>query len=587
MAAAGDQGQAFATLLTEHVDIYDANRQVNIVCCFIGVGCILQHVGAFATHYVSTNGRDADDGLSIQTAWRTIDRANKARLQPGDSLLFQGGGTFVGSLVLDAVIGNITAPITVASYGKGWATLQSSNANTSGIFIYNSVYIVLQNLSVVGHENEAKAGIDVWNDVAGLGHLNFSMLSISNFSVGISIQSSMPMQGIGIVYCKLYYNANTGLYVGGMHRGDVTDIYVGHVEISGSQGPRGYALYLYHVVQALVERSVAHHNGALGPQAQGFAVQESDAVTLRHCEAYNTLTASHKDGNGFIIDGGCTHCTIEYCYSHNNAGAGYQLTQYNNAGAQFSNNVIRYSIAVNNKFGIGVYGESLGFAIADTSIYGNTLFTDMDSVADVEGSLYFLTAFQNFSCFNNVVTLWQGGAAHVEAWVSTSAATISMAGNAFYSYSSPSYFLLHGVKYDNIKDWRGATGWETFADASTGIIADPDFVSTPSRQTVGIARIDSLAQWLAGWQLQASSPAINAGVNLQAVGIVPPQTDFCGHSLPQGPNYDAGACGHPSNAKQLPVMLLPAANLGHSAAACKNYVMLVVLFVYAMCATVA
>lgn len=45
-----------------------------------------------ATYYVSNNGSDANDGLSPETAWKTIARVNQDTYIPGDKILFERGG---------------------------------------------------------------------------------------------------------------------------------------------------------------------------------------------------------------------------------------------------------------------------------------------------------------------------------------------------------------------------------------------------------------------------------------------------------------------------------------------------------------
>ena len=46
------------------------------------------------TYYVSPNGSDSASGRTRERAWRTIRRANRARLHPGDGVLFRGGGVY-------------------------------------------------------------------------------------------------------------------------------------------------------------------------------------------------------------------------------------------------------------------------------------------------------------------------------------------------------------------------------------------------------------------------------------------------------------------------------------------------------------
>lgn len=63
-------------------------------------------------YYVSPKGNDANDGLSPDSAWLTLNRVNTTALNPDDAILFERGGLWRGSI--DAQTG-----ITYAAYGKG------------------------------------------------------------------------------------------------------------------------------------------------------------------------------------------------------------------------------------------------------------------------------------------------------------------------------------------------------------------------------------------------------------------------------------------------------------------------------------
>ena len=68
-------------------------------------------------HVDSVNGNDGADGLTPQTAWRTIEKANAADLKPGDRLLFRRGGLWRGSL--RARSGTPGMPVYYGAYGEG------------------------------------------------------------------------------------------------------------------------------------------------------------------------------------------------------------------------------------------------------------------------------------------------------------------------------------------------------------------------------------------------------------------------------------------------------------------------------------
>jgi len=74
--------------------------------------------GGDRTFYVDADrGRDAAAGRSEETAWQSLDRVNAADLRPGDTVRFQRGGVWRGSLL--PASGDENAPVTYTSYGHG------------------------------------------------------------------------------------------------------------------------------------------------------------------------------------------------------------------------------------------------------------------------------------------------------------------------------------------------------------------------------------------------------------------------------------------------------------------------------------
>jgi hypothetical protein len=84
-----------------------------------------------ATYYVSNSGNDSANGLEPRTAWKTIERVNAQRFQPGDSILFERGGVWRAQLALSAS-GSAEERITFGSFGKGAApTIKGSDVLSS------------------------------------------------------------------------------------------------------------------------------------------------------------------------------------------------------------------------------------------------------------------------------------------------------------------------------------------------------------------------------------------------------------------------------------------------------------------------
>jgi hypothetical protein len=70
------------------------------------------------TYYVdATLGNDSNNGITPETAWKTLNRLNNAMISPGDSILFKRGEVFRGNLI--PVIGSDPDYVTYGAYGTG------------------------------------------------------------------------------------------------------------------------------------------------------------------------------------------------------------------------------------------------------------------------------------------------------------------------------------------------------------------------------------------------------------------------------------------------------------------------------------
>jgi hypothetical protein len=96
-----------------------------------------------ATYYVSPAGDDTRVGTSPGTAWHTLAKVNNTNLQPGDSILLEGGKSFEGPLVPWGS-GRADAPIAFSSYGTGRATISSQTNNI--VFLHGVSWVTIQNL---------------------------------------------------------------------------------------------------------------------------------------------------------------------------------------------------------------------------------------------------------------------------------------------------------------------------------------------------------------------------------------------------------------------------------------------------------
>src|SRR5262249_26020600 len=72
------------------------------------------------TYYVAAAGLDTNSGCSTTTPWQTIAKVNSAAFSPGSSVLFNGGDSFSGCILLSRANipsgGNKTNPIVFGAY---------------------------------------------------------------------------------------------------------------------------------------------------------------------------------------------------------------------------------------------------------------------------------------------------------------------------------------------------------------------------------------------------------------------------------------------------------------------------------------
>jgi parallel beta-helix repeat protein len=71
-----------------------------------------------STYYVSNSGSDSNSGTSITTPWQTVSKINGWTFNPGDSVLFQSGGTW-RELLVPPSSGSASGPVSFGSYGYG------------------------------------------------------------------------------------------------------------------------------------------------------------------------------------------------------------------------------------------------------------------------------------------------------------------------------------------------------------------------------------------------------------------------------------------------------------------------------------
>lgn len=356
-------------------------------------------------YYVSLFGDDSNIGTSKTDPWQSIERVNAAQLLPGDSLLFHANQTFLGNLCLsDNCTGQVDKPITVSSYGSGRATIDAGDG--AGFVVKNMGGVYLKELNFVGAgaSENIGSGILFINTLPGgikLRDIQVHRVDVSGFKhSGVCFMAEPPdrswsgFSDIKITYAMSHDNGDAGISCIGVWNPERdgyahADFYVGNCSvyrnagIPGKGSHSGNGIVLAQVDGALIERCRAYENGSLndyeGGGPVGIWVWDANRVVMQFNESHHNRTDSSKDGGGFDLDGGVRNSTVQYNYSHDNAGPGYLLAQFSGARA-FYGNVLRHNVSLNdgrkNRYGgIHLWSTGASGGITDTVFYANAIFT--------------------------------------------------------------------------------------------------------------------------------------------------------------------------------------------------------------------
>ncbi|MEM6800663.1 MAG: right-handed parallel beta-helix repeat-containing protein [Bacteroidota bacterium] len=533
------------------------------------------------TYYVSPTGNDANDGLTTATPWQTIAHINTVALLPGDEILFEGGTTFASTVGLNFTVGRCgTAadPIIISSYGTGRATLNV--VNDHAFYAYECAGFEITDLNFVGAGRTVNsfAGIFFYSDTPvpiftvpnRYEHVVISRVEVSGFNRGGikfqgteeytnsgNTQASSGWESVDITFAVVHDNGDFGIeligdWLVGSTEYPLKDVLIQNCVAYDNPGQfglttehTGNGIVVGNTENVLIDLCVAYNNGAEnfanngGPV--GIWLWDSKDGVIQNSESYENKTNSTKDGGGFDLDGGCINCVIQYCYSHDNDGAGYLFAQFGGS-RDMINNTARYNISQNdgrkNDYGaIQLWRDAFtaGTGVMDeTYVYNNVVYISAQAgalpaaVRSISGNI------TNARIANNVFIVADG----VPMVDKQFGSDIVLAGNAYYSLNGVYTYNEAGAVYNSLAAYR-ASGQEMVGPTPVGLEIDPQLVSAGNGGIVGNpTALPSLNEY----QMQAGSPLEDAGLDLQAlIGVNVGTRDFFGNATPVNAVHDIGA----------------------------------------------
>jgi hypothetical protein len=518
-----------------------------------------------ATYYVAHGGSDANSGKSPSTAWRTIAHVNTRSFKAHDKVLFQGGQSFSGGIVLTQKT-NPLGVFSIGSYGSGLATIRSGNT-AACVSATNVAALTVDNIVCIGGGDtvNSTAGISIIND--GRSNLHLAGPTVTNTevsgyggsciiikgttgnsgfnNVNISSNAAHDCTGKGTIFdsCITVAGSGSGTAAGNF------DVVVAHNAVYNCIGTAGLSdwsgsgIVVDDTQTALIEYNVAHDFGASQTHcggALGIGAYQVANATIQFNEAYNGMTgAGGCDGDGFDLDGGAINSVMQYNYSHSNVGAGFLVAAY--TGTVNNNSVVRFNISQDdgaNSGALSTFAQDNTSSVKGCQIYNNT------SYSTIGYAFFGATSGAGVSCqiSNNIFYRTHG-----EIMSVTEPSSLNFTGNDYFGHGA---IIWNSNPYSTFGAWQAATNQEKAGGTNMGQTVEPQLVVYGGGPTRGIGYSPSS---LTEYQLQLGSPMLNAGLDLTRLyGIEPGTTDYYGvavsaHSLPIGAGQQVSWSG-PSSA---------------------------------------
>jgi hypothetical protein len=511
-------------------------------------------------YFVRQNGDDEAGGTSANTAWRTIERVNRARFRPGDRVRFEAASTFAGNLLLSAEdAGTSNAPVVIGSFGEGRATILAGRR--TGISVENAAGIAIENLIVAGAGRTNNTGYGICCDNTLTNGLRLGCLRIANVETrdfgmfGILVSGTHAgFEHVLITNCVMHDNLRGGMEVAGRLPWDSSvyahaDVHVNHCQVFNNTGDPDYiknhsgsGIVLYQVDGAVMEDCTAWNNGALCRSpggGVGLWTCASRRVVIQHCESFGNKT-SGGDGGGFDLDGGSVDCVLQYNYSHDNDGPGLMVYTYPYCSYTDSGSVVRFNISENDsrkgRRYAGLWVRTDGKDITGLEIYNNTVvigpWTDQAALINAHGIE---------ARVRNNIFIATGPAQPLR--VEQPGDRVRFENNLYWSEGGPTKISWGAQTYSSLQEWRDRTGQEFLSGEPLGFFADP-FLSRHSPDARPGERRG--LRTVRAFRPLRSSPAMAGGLDLRKkFGLDTGGWDFLG-LLPLAGQFPLGAIGTPA-----------------------------------------
>jgi hypothetical protein len=498
------------------------------------------------TYFISPDGNDASTGLSIKTAWKTLEKVNSVIFQPGDKILFQSGAEWKGQLKPQGS-GAAGQPVLLSSYGgEARPVIHTGKAEGAGIRLTNQSWWEIDNMEITsGAQPEfgiGRQGIvatyqggdyehlivrncyihDVWGQLGG----NTPYTGYSSCGILVQTQGrredsvNTSLKDVLIENNRIVRMDKVAIRVNGCRNGMV--IRRNYMENLGGDGIIAGGCYRglveYNVARLTCLRSgyqdLTEEGLKWWPHTAAIWLQNAEETVMQYNEVYDTgRQPGNGDGFAYDFDFYCIRCVAQYNYSNNNHGFMLLMNRT-------FENVSRYNISENDR----THLVQMQCNITDRNIFYNNIFYIDRNTVDLD-------FFLGDDGTNNPGDL--GAAYHNNIFYATGQSyfrTVYSKGEVlvrtFDETTRPAAGSWNSLFFHNcyFGPWKNG-----IPNDPEKIVEDPMFVQ-PGSGGQGLCS-------LAGYRLKAGSPLINKGIYIPLHG----GKDFWGNPVADG-LPDLGAC---------------------------------------------
>lgn len=463
------------------------------------------------TRFVATTGDDNNDGLTINTPWRTVQKAANSA-QPGDVVCVRGG-TYNEKVTIN-VSGAAGAYITFQSYPGETAILDGTgitvpNTDNGMVYIQNRSYVVVAGFHIRNYKTSTRNNVPVGVRITGTSqHIEVRDNKIYSIEHNGTAKTGTDAHGIAV-------HGTSGATA-------ISDIVIDGNELYSLKLGSSEALVINGNVDGWqVTHNLIHDVNNIGIDAIGFegtapANDQARNGWIAYNDVYNITSAGNpaygneRSAGCIYVDGG-RDIVIEYSKAHN-CNIGVEIAS-EHAGKATSNVTVRNNFIYGNTdagISMGGYDTQRG-STESCVIVNNTLYNNA-SISGAWGAELYVQYDTRNNVIKNNVFFAKSGMPYILSW------------SAVMTNNVVNYNLFYnGASWQ----WKNVT-YSTFAAYQSGSGNDAN-----SLNGVNPLFVDAVAGNL---HLQSASPAIDAGQNLTEAGPY----DIDGETRIQN-NIDIGA----------------------------------------------